>query len=80
MPLTANDKKVEVAIPAWAKVLPLVGLAAGGYYAYHGKGNVGKIILFATIGAWAASAPAFYIGIEGMKGAVSDSLTEKKNN
>lgn len=73
-----ETKTIEITTPSWTKVLPLLGLAAGGYYAYHQKGNVGQILLYAVMGGWALSAPAVYYTVEGIKGGVKDSLTEKK--
>ncbi len=66
-------------IPTWTKALPLVGLVAGGYYAYHNKGNVGKMILYATIGAWALGTPAVYYAVQKVTSATTDSLTEKSS-
>lgn len=71
-------KVTESVTPLWAKALPLIGLVAGGYYAYKQNGNIGQIILYAGIGGWVASAPSVYYGVEGVKESVANSQVNKK--
>ena len=61
----------EMSTPAWVYILPIVGMLGAGYYAHTKGSNIGKILLYAGIGAWALTAPALIYTSKGIQDAVS---------
>lgn len=69
-----NTKTVDLGVPTWAKILPLLGLGSGLYLAFKSKSNVGKYLVYGSIGMWATSIPLVHYGTKAFSGMVGDGI------